>query len=58
MNYQTLLLERKENIAIVKVNRPDKMNALNAMTLDELKQIFLSLRNDESVSVIILNREW
>jgi enoyl-CoA hydratase len=54
MNYQTLLLERKENIAIVKVNRPDKMNALNAMTLDELKQIFLSLRNDESVSVVIL----
>ena len=54
MNYQTLLLERKENIAIVKINRPDKLNALNAMTLDELKQIFISLRNDESVSVVIL----
>ena len=48
MNYQTLLLERKENVAIVKINRPDKLNALNAITLDELKQIFISLRNVQS----------
>ncbi|HAB54509.1 MAG TPA: enoyl-CoA hydratase, partial [Ignavibacteriales bacterium] len=54
MNYQTLLLEKKENVTIVKINRPDKLNALNAVTLDELKQVFISLRNDESVSVIIL----
>lgn len=54
MNYQNLILERIENIAIVKINRPDKLNALNAMTLDELKQIFKSLRDDESVYVIIL----
>lgn len=54
MNYQTLLLEKKENVTIVKINRPDKLNALNAVTLDELKQVFISLRNDESVSVIVL----
>ncbi len=54
MNYQNLLLEQKENVAIVKINRPDKLNALNAATLDELKQMFISLRNDDSVYVIIL----
>ena len=54
MNYQNLLLEKKENVAVVRINRPEKMNALNATTLDELRQIFISLRNDESVSVIIL----
>lgn len=54
MEYQNLTLEKKENVAIVRINRPDKLNALNAATLDELKQLFLFLRNDETVSVIIL----
>jgi enoyl-CoA hydratase len=54
MNYQNLLYEKKENIAIIRVNRPDKLNALNSATLDELKQIFISLRNDESIKVVIL----
>jgi enoyl-CoA hydratase len=54
MNYNNLILEKTENIAIVKINRPDKLNALNTTTLDELKQVFSSLRSDDSVSVIIL----
>lgn len=54
MNYQNLLLEKIESIAIVKINRPDKLNALNAATLDELKQVFISLRNDDTVNVVIL----
>lgn len=54
MEFKNLLLEKKENKAIVKINRPDKLNALNAETLDELRQIFISLRNDESVSAVIL----
>lgn len=54
MEYKNLLLEKNDNVAIVKINRPDKLNALNAETLDELKKIFMSLRNDESVYAVIL----
>jgi enoyl-CoA hydratase len=54
MDYQNILIEKRENIALVKINRPDKLNALNAETLNELQQAFIALRNDESVSVIIL----
>ena len=54
MNYQSLLVEIKDNIAIVEINRPEKMNALNAVLLEELKHVFDSLKNDESVSVVII----
>ena len=54
MEYQNLILEKQGNVAIVKINRPDKLNALNAATMEEIRQAFLSLRNDESVYVIIL----
>ena len=40
MNYQNLLVEVKEKIAVVKINRPDKLNALNAATREELKNVF------------------
>jgi len=54
MNYENLLVEIKEKIAVVKINRPDKLNALNAATMDELKNVFTELNADESVYVIIL----
>ena len=54
MNYQNLLVEIKEKIAVVKINRPDKLNALNVATMDELKNIFTELNANENVYVIIL----
>jgi enoyl-CoA hydratase len=54
MNYENLLLEIKEPIAIVTVNRPDKLNALNEKTIKELGAAFDELNNNDNVSVIIL----
>ena len=54
MNYENLLVEIKEKIAVVKINRPDKLNALNAATMYELKNVFTELNANESVYVIIL----
>ena len=51
---ETLLLERADGIAVVTVNRPKVLNALNAQTLDELRRTVLALRSDESVRCIIL----
>jgi enoyl-CoA hydratase len=50
----TLLLERDGAVAIVTMNRPHVLNALNSQTLDELRRAVLDLKRDESVRVVIL----
>lgn len=54
MNYQNLLIDIKENIAIVIINRPDKLNALNLQTMADLKNAFTDLNNNDDVAVIII----
>ncbi len=54
MNYQNLLIDIREKIAIVTINRPDKLNALNHQTLTELKDAFELLNSNNDVSVVIL----
>src|SRR3989441_1495322 len=54
MAFDNLLLERDGAVAIVTVNRPKVLNALNAPTLDELRRAALELKHDEGVRVVIL----
>lgn len=54
MNYENLLIEQEGDIAIVYVNRPKALNALNADTLREIDQAFTELENKQEVKVIIL----
>ncbi len=51
---KNLLYAVKERIAYVTVNRPDKLNALNAETKLELKQMFNRIKNDAEIDVVIL----
>ena len=51
--YETLLLERRERVAIITVNRPDKRNALNIKTREEGAALLEELRNDDSVGVVV-----
>jgi enoyl-CoA hydratase len=57
MAYNTLLLEIANSIALLKVNRPQKLNALNQEVLLELLSAFQELEKDENVRVIILSGE-
>jgi enoyl-CoA hydratase len=54
MSYQNLLLESKGPLSIVKINRPDKLNALNNVTITELYDAFDNFKNDDSIKTIIL----
>lgn len=54
MKYNNLLLEQTGEIALVIINRPKKLNALNRETLSELHAVFASLKEDEETKVIIL----
>ena len=54
MAFDNLLIDRDAAVAIVTINRPKVLNALNAPTLDELRRAALDLKHDESVRVVIL----
>src|SRR5262245_5083005 len=54
MPYENLLVEKKDGVAVVTVNRPDKLNALNDRTMEELDRVFTELRTDGSVGGVIL----
>lgn len=53
MNYKTLSIERRGQIAIVTLNRPDKMNALSLELLEELEAAALSFRDDPETRVVV-----
>jgi enoyl-CoA hydratase len=54
MTFATLLVERDGAVAIVTLNRPKVLNALNRQTIDELEQAMLALRDDDGVRAIVL----
>ncbi|MCL2493041.1 MAG: enoyl-CoA hydratase-related protein [Clostridiales bacterium] len=55
--YKTLLFEQNGATGVVKVNRPDALNALNAEVLTELASIFDEIARDNSVGAVILTGE-
>ncbi len=54
MPFSNLLYEKKEGIAFLTINRPDKLNALNRITLEELKEVLCDIEHDEVIRVVIL----
>src|ERR1700739_4152563 len=53
MSYENILLEKKNAIAYVTVNRPKVLNALNMATMEELRAAFHDIKNDAAVRVVI-----
>ena len=51
--YETLLLEKRERVAIIKINRPEKRNALNIKTREEGAALLDELRADNSVGCVV-----
>lgn len=53
-SYETILVERRDRVAIVTINRPEKRNALNIQTRAEGAAVLDELRADDSVRVVVL----
>jgi enoyl-CoA hydratase len=53
-SFDTLLVERRDQVAIVTINRPEKRNALNIQTRAEGAAILDQLRADDSIRVVVL----
>ena len=54
MAYEDLLLEKKEHIALVTLNAPQKLNALGRGMTQSIAQVALDLAHDDDVRVVIL----
>jgi enoyl-CoA hydratase len=53
-SYENLLFERDGGVAVVTINRPKVLNALNSATLDELRRVLLAIRRDEAVRCVVI----
>jgi 2-(1,2-epoxy-1,2-dihydrophenyl)acetyl-CoA isomerase len=53
-DYETVLVERHDNVAVVSLNRPDALNSFNAALRRELLLAVREVNDDDSVRVVIL----
>lgn len=57
MNYKNILTEIRDNIGIIKINRPQQLNALNIETIHELNDLIHLWSKDDKIKVIIITGE-
>ena len=55
MELKNVLLEKEEHLAIVTINRPKALNALNSETLKDLDTVLEDLENKYFFIVIFVN---
>ncbi len=54
MTYETLLLETRGRVAIITLNRPQALNALNSTVLAEMRQLLGELQADDGIGAVVL----
>lgn len=54
MNYENVSFDIEDGIAVVMVNRPKVLNALNAATVNELKAAFTRIQDDPNIKAAIV----
>jgi len=54
MTFKNLLTKKGDGIGWIIINRPDKLNAMNVETIEELKTAFRDFEHDAEVKAVIL----
>lgn len=54
MALENILTEIKNEVLVVTINRPDKLNALNKQTIEELHEILVDAENDKAIRALII----
>ncbi len=54
MAFENILVEKKEGIAKITLNRPQALNALNQQTLSEIRAALEDIDKDDSVGVVLV----
>jgi len=55
--YETIKIEREENIVWIVLNRPHRLNAFNDILVEELSEALDTVENDPSVRCVIITGE-
>src|SRR5438067_3706809 len=54
MTFQNIKFDKRDQIVIITINRPDKLNALNQAVMGELREVFTQIKDDPEVRVALL----
>ena len=54
MSYENILVEQKERVQVITINRPNQLNALNKNTIQELHTALKSANEDAGTRAVIL----
>lgn len=54
MELKNIILEKEEKIALVTINRPKALNALNSETLSELNYVIDEIERDDEILAVVL----
>lgn len=54
MSYETILIETRDRVGLVRLNRPKQLNALNDRLMDELGDALLAFDRDEGIGAIVI----
>jgi len=57
MDYKNLIFEKEERIGIIRMNRPEALNALNSSTFHELNHLFNEIEREDMIRVLIVTGE-
>jgi enoyl-CoA hydratase len=54
MVYATIIVETKDRVGLIRLNRPDALNALNAELIEELRQALDAFEADDGIGCIVI----
>ena len=54
MAFETIIVEVEDHVALIKLNRPDALNALNNELLTELRQALAEADQNDKVRCIVI----
>lgn len=57
MAYKNIIIETAEKMSVVKINRPDVLNAVNVETILELEKAMHALNDEKDILVVIITGE-
>jgi short chain enoyl-CoA hydratase (EC 4.2.1.17) len=57
LKYENIIVEIRENIGIIKINRPAKLNALNRKAVEEIIDALEKFERNDEIKVIIITGE-
>lgn len=54
MNFDSLIYEKKKHVALIVLNRPDKLNALSLGLMEQLRQALKLVDEDDDIRAVVL----